>query len=376
VPTPRIKQLTLTQFRSCAQTSVDFGDVTFAVGRNAAGKSNLLDALAFISEVSSEPLIAVLDRRGGIEAVRRRVGGRGAPHQVRLQVDLGLEDGPATYVFCLKSSGHRFKVDLEDISTVTPGGYEVRIHRRGSEIEGNAASVAPRLTDDALLLPLMSGVQWIRKLTDALAGIRTYAIDPARMKEPQVPDDGLALRGDGSNVASVVRELRKTDRWPTLMAFLQAAVPQVQDVEAKRQGARLSLNFRLAQGAGESVQFEGFQASDGTLRILGILLALLQKPTPTLVALEEPEANIHPGALGVLLDAIRYASASTQVVVTTQSPDLLDADWIKAENIRLVEWQNGVSDARELSGGTADVLQRHLRTPGELLRSGALESSD
>lgn len=222
----------------------------------------------------------------------------------------------------------------------------------------------------------MSGVQWIRKLTDALAGIRTYAIDPARMKEPQVPDDGRTLRSDGSNVASVVRELRKTDRWPTLMAILQAAVPQVQDVEAKRQGARLSLNFRLAQGAGESVQFEGFQASDGTLRILGILLALLQKPTPTLVALEKPEANIHLGALGVLLDAIRYASTSTQVVVTTQSPDLLDADWIKAENIRLVEWQNGVSDARELSGGTADVLQRHLRTPGELLRSGALESSD
>jgi predicted ATPase len=78
--------------------------------------------------------------------------------------------------------------------------------------------------------------------------------------------------------------------------------------------------------------------SDGTLRALGVLTALYQSSNGgsrrvPLVGIEEPEMAVHPGAAGVLRDALISASATTQVIVTSHSPDLLDGksvsdDWI------------------------------------------------
>ncbi len=80
--------------------------------------------------------------------------------------------------------------------------------------------------------------------------------------------------------------------------------------------------------------------SDGTLRAVGILVALFQyhggASEVPLVGIEEPDAALHPGAAGVLLDALREASVRTQVVVTSHSPDLLDDPSIDAESILAV----------------------------------------
>jgi AAA15 family ATPase/GTPase len=57
---PRITSIQLSQFRSYAKADLALGTTTFLVGRNAAGKSNLLDGLEFISEIASEPITTLL----------------------------------------------------------------------------------------------------------------------------------------------------------------------------------------------------------------------------------------------------------------------------------------------------------------------------
>jgi predicted ATPase len=113
--------------------------------------------------------------------------------------------------------------------------------------------------------------------------------------------------------------------------------------------------------------------SDGTLRALGLLAAVYQRQTPTLLAIEEPEATIHPGALGVILDVLRHASERTQVIVTTQRPDLLDADWLEDRHIRIVDWQDGETRVMPPDVGSREALRQHLMPAGELLRSNALQ---
>ena len=113
--------------------------------------------------------------------------------------------------------------------------------------------------------------------------------------------------------------------------------------------------------------------SDGTLRAIGLLAAVFQRPTPSLVAIEEPEATIHPGALGSILDLLRHASKSMQVVITTHSPELLDAKWITDRHLRIVEWADGATRIRPVSDATREAIQSHLMGAGELLRSNALE---
>ena len=92
--------------------------------------------------------------------------------------------------------------------------------------------------------------------------------------------------------------------------------------------------------------------SDGTLRALGLLTAIFQRPTPSLVAIEEPEATIHPGALDAVLELVRHAAKTMQVVVTTHSPEVLDAKWIQAEHLRIVEWGHGATRVGDLSEST------------------------
>ena len=207
--------------------------------------------------------------------------------------------------------------------------------------------------------------------------MRVYSIEPAKLREMQDPDSGIALRSDGSNAASVLQELttRGADAAVTrqeIHDFLEAIVPETKSVKPKKHGNKLSMSFSQQWSGDKKLSFDAFSMSDGTLRSLGLILAVFQKPSPSVLVIEEPEATIHPGALGALLDLIRRASKTMQVLVTTHSPDLLDAKWITDDNLRIVSWQEGASHVLLPSEATREAMRGHLMGAGELLRSNAL----
>ena len=73
-----------------------------------------------------------------------------------------------------------------------------------------------------------------------------------------------------------------------------------------------------------------------------------------------------------MLDLFRHAAKSMQVVVTTHSPEVLDAKWIQPEHLRIVEWGHGATRVGGLSDATREALKDHVMGAGELLRSNAL----
>jgi predicted ATPase len=113
--------------------------------------------------------------------------------------------------------------------------------------------------------------------------------------------------------------------------------------------------------------------SDGTLRALGILVALFQSGNGRahrvpLVGIEEPEIALHPAAAGVLRDSLRDASRNTQVIVTSHSPDLLDDSEISDEWIMPVIAEHGVTRIASLDEAGRTAIRERLYTAGELLR--------
>jgi hypothetical protein len=116
--------------------------------------------------------------------------------------------------------------------------------------------------------------------------------------------------------------------------------------------------------------------SDGTLRASALLAAAFQEPVPSLIAIEEPELTIHPEALGTILDTIRGLSKRTQVVITTQSPELLDAKWIKPEHLRIVSWVEAGTRVLTLGQASLSAIKDHLMGAGEQLRSNALRAEE
>ena len=103
--------------------------------------------------------------------------------------------------------------------------------------------------------------------------------------------------------------------------------------------------------------------SDGTLRALGILVALFQgnydsKKRVLLVGIEEPEGALHPAAAGVLLDALREAADKTQIIITSHSPDLLDDKDLDPESILAVEARDGITVIADIDEAGRSAVAR------------------
>lgn len=379
-----IRRLSLKNYKSIADCDVILRPLTFLVGPNGAGKSNFLDALRFVTDALRSSLDHALRERGGIKEVRRRSGGHPTHFSLRLEFRLDSD-----------TEGHYgFRIGAQP-----RGGYEVQkeeceIRAFGDKALAETAffkvrngkvtssvSVFPAASSDRLYLVNASGLPQFVHLYNALSRMGFYSLNPARIRDLQAPDAGDLLQRDGSNLASVLARLASSDT-PTkqrIEEYLAKVVPGVYGVDAKAVGPRETLEFRQqVAGSPDPWRFLAANMSDGTLRALGILVALFQatngpghRQVP-LVGIEEPEVALHPAASGILLDSLRDASGKTQVLVTSHSPDLLDDEDLDTESILAVISESGVTKVGPLDETGKSALRDRLYTAGELLRLNQL----
>ena len=381
-----LRQMHLFGFRSISFQKVNFDNPTFVVGRNGSGKSNFADAFAFLSEAMVSPLQGVIEQRGGFATVSHRSSARGRPSNVTLSVTLrnpDLDTVEAHYYVDLRPRrGYDFEVASENCSVSRVDGSSVGFSRksnRGTTVwRSSVQSLAPAIEPNALVLPLVGGDKRFRVVSGFLAGMQTYRIEPGAVRAMQDPDGGVVLRSDGRNSASVLRQIqrRSPEDGTRICQLLESVVPGTVGVRPKKHGNKLTLEFTQNRTGTEPIKFEAFSMSDGTLRVLGLITAVFQRPAPSLLVIEEPEASVHPGALGSILDVLRLASRSMQVVVTTHSPEILDAKWIKDGHLRVMSWKQGRSRIGGVSEAVRATLGKHLMGAGELLRSNALVADE
>ena len=385
---PILSRLVLKRFRSFPEEQVEFDNPTFLVGQNGSGKSNFADAFAVLAEAMTSPLQAVLEQRGGLSTVAYRSSAKSRPSNLGLAVELeNLDDNTslAQYAFQLRAlEDYGFEVGRERCIIQRTDGSRDRFDRwkspRRSSIswKSTAKSLGPVMEPNALALPLVGGDARFQAVARFLSEMRVYRIEPVVLREMQEPDSGVRLRSDGGNAASVLREIQRSspDTWKQILQLLQSIVPGTVGVRHKRHGNKLTLEFTQDWANSGQVKFETFNMSDGTLRVLGLLAAVFQRPAPSLLVVEEPEATIHPGALGSVLDLLRHAGRFMQVVVTTHSPDILDAKWIADYHLRIARWEQGATRINQVSPATRTALGEHLIGAGELLRSNALTPAE
>ncbi|MGH8479837.1 MAG: AAA family ATPase [Gammaproteobacteria bacterium] len=376
---PTVKQLILKRFRSIPSERITFDNPTIFVGRNGSGKSNLVSAFAFLADAMAAPLQAVFDKAGGISAVRNRSSGRSYPPNLGLRVDFGRMNGKAAhgfYAFEVRAlPNYGFSVVREQCSVGKERGERLWFDRTGTAFASNVSGLKPALDPASLSLPLVGGEAKFAPVLRTLAAMRVYSIEPGKLREMQDPDSGTSLKPDGSNVTSVLKEIERQSEgdFQRIWDILATIVPNTKRVQVKKHGKNLSLEFTQEWGEKKRLKFEGFSMSEGTLRAIGLIAAVFQRPVPSLIAVEEPEATIHPGALESVLDLLRHASKHMQVVVTTHSPELLDAKWITDQHLRIVEWMEGATRVVSVSDSARQALHEHLMGAGELLRSNALD---
>jgi predicted ATPase len=243
----------------------------------------------------------------------------------------------------------------------------------------SSEQVMPPVNEQRLYLVSAAGIDAFRSVFDGLAGITVFNFSLDAMRQVQPYDPGEALRRDGSNIASVLARLQRTIEGQVDKArideYLRQIVPGMHGATRAENPRWDTLEFiQDAPDALDPWRFPAPSVSDGTLRALGVLVALFASTGNTLstVGIEEPESALHPAATGVLLDALRDASDRRQVVVTSHSPDLLDRHDFDLSELRAVRLINGETVIGELDEAGSLALREDLYTPGELLRTDQL----
>lgn len=372
-----IRTLALRNYKSIEQCEIEFTPLTVMVGRNGAGKSNLLDSLRFVAESLQNTLEYAIRERGGIDLVRRKsLGGR--PTHPAIGLGLTVDGLEAEYSFRIAAvQGRSFRVDRERcIIRDSSGATKAHFTATNGKVEWSLANAAPAHIDDRLFLVAASGIPEFRPVFDALSRMTFHNLNPEVMKYPQRPEPGERLAHDGHNLASVIKRIEATApmRMERVVRYLNAIGVPVARVSHKQAGALETIEVaqRMEVPEGQrNARFDAVSLSDGTIRALGILVSLVSstgvdQAGPTLVGIEEPETALHPAAAAALMDALQESSESTQILLTCHSPDFLDH--ASQEVIRVVMIENGRTVVGPISPAKATLLREHLATPGELLR--------
>ena len=410
---PRISRLRVKNFRSIAEIDIPLGPLTVLIGPNGSGKSNVVDALRFVRDVFTRGLDqAVLDREG-MDVIRRwaPVGEEGG--EVKIEVTVIAIDEEIVYGFGLgKTPSSDFTPTAEYLVVDTIEHPVLKVVRIDNIIKATYNPTEPiglgdsttkvnllfkplgLFTESTNLIDLpdfhegdsvqdfeLNNEYWeLREIVDALEKTINnsyfYGLNPADLRQPQRSLLETPLDEHGRNLAAVLRRLHRTDgeALEELRTVLRRTVAGFDDLTVETVGGYLAPKLLYTSASGEPRASYLGQESDGTIRMLGILAALLQEPAQPVVAIEEPEANIHPGALGVLAETFLEASKRGQIILTTHSPDLMTH--LPAECFLIVEKVDGETRVGPLNTEQAEIVRQHLFSAGELMRMQGLHRQD
>ncbi len=375
----RFLSIELRNFLSFKRATLSFSDFIALVGPNASGKSNAVAAIRLLREIPSYGLPLAIARRGGFDQLRHR--SRGHPNDPSLKLTFEIEGSgrPSHYSLSLgavKGGQYRVKKESGRVFYADGGtsGFdrgEENLHSyvehpkwARKEFSFGAGSLAGQ---SALPAALIAGTT----ISAALQRMQTVEVNPAKIADLQEPSSTEIFESDGSNVASIFESFDKKTR-QEVTERLAAIVPGIVSIEVARLADKLTLRFKQSSSdGGPAREFLAKQMSDGTLRAFAILVALLQDMQSGLLVIEEPEIAIHLGALSTLVQLLRSETEQTQILITTHSADIVDA--LPLDSLRVVWYENGASNVAELAEHTKIPVRNGLITPGQLLRSDALD---
>lgn len=378
-----LKRVVLKNYKSIARCSVRLGALNYLIGPNGAGKSNFLDALRLIADSLNKSLDHALKERGGVNDVRRRSSGH--PTHFSIQIEFALsEKVSGHYGFRVSAQARKgFEVQYEECRVFGPGLSDESFYKiENGVLKASKPEIMPAAFADRLYLVAASGIPEFRPVYDAFAHMGFYNLNPAVIREFQSPDTGELLARDGGNVTAVLDVMMKEhpELYKRAVEFLGVIVKGLTGVEPKQVlGQKSTLEFRQMVGSNEAPwRFYSQNMSDGTLRALGVLVALFQgngdeSRRIRLVGLEEPEMALHPGAAGVLRDALFSASHRMQILVTSHSSELLDDKAVKVDWILAVKNEDGATVIGPMTEADRSIVRDRLSTIGELMRSSDLE---
>lgn len=355
----QLRSLTLRGYKSIrALEDFELRSLNVLIGANGAGKSNLISLFEMLAALVEQRLQTYVQENDGPDALlfgtRKRTQ----------QLDAEFYFASNGYRLTLKPSGERLFFAREEAWHPVDTSYSLGT--------GHYEARLPEVQDDTFKPYVLPAIEsW-----------RVYHFHDtsreAHVRQAQPVRDNLRLKADAGNLAPFLRLLRErhTKEYERIVETVRMVAPFFGDFVYRHP-------FQLHGEPGERVELEWFEAhdpdtpwgprqlSDGTLRFICLATLLLQPPQfqPDTILIDEPELGMHPYALGVLAALFRQASAERQLIVSTQSVDLVNE--LEPEDVVVVSRREGASVFERLD---ADRLHDWLEdySLGELWKANVI----
>jgi predicted ATPase len=364
-------------FRSLKAVDQTLGTVHALVGPNASGKSTFLDVIGLLSDLMrrrGDVRETVLSRSASFgkliwqgadagqafqlaveapipSAVRERMAEDKRHFDlIRYEVEIGLDEvgneiGLNHETLWLRTGGTVHSVDKEQlrfpfVAPEAPGllskskkGFKVALKKvpggndnyypegapsyEPSFRLGRTKSALAHIPADEKSFPVST---WFQKLL--AGGVQKVELNSKTLRQPSPPGQGLRFQTDGSNLAWVVSNLRRsTRRFAAWLDHVRTALEDVTDVDTveRDEDRHRYLVIRYANGA----EVPSWLCSDGTLRLLALTIPAYLNDLDDVFLIEEPENGIHPRAIETIVQSLSSIYGG-QVLIATHSPVALN----------------------------------------------------
>ena len=341
-----LERITISGYKSIKQASLQLGDLNVLIGANGAGKSNFLSAFKLLRNIIDRKLQLLIQDAGG--ANRLLYFGRKVTDKITIrltfdtgQIFLGMSDG---------AEPRREKGDY-GVSLIPTQQDSLQIAKEYGDIL--------KLPDYDPMPPvtfaegqLETGIYearlpWVGKLITLMPHHGVYHFQDtgvdARIKQNNPLNDNQFLREDARNLAAFLYSLQVSSSvsYSRIVNTVRLAAPYIKDFILRPSPVNPDfIRFECSHKESEEY-FDISQLSDGTLRFICLTTLLLQPNPPSLIIIDEPELGLHPAAIELLIEMLRSASVKSQVIISTQSVEMVRQ--FSPEEIIVVDRKNDES---------------------------------
>ena len=329
----KLTNLKASLYRSLKDVNIALGSMNVLIGTNASGKSNVLDALRFLSEgVREKAFTSAVGNRGGIAHLRWK---NDLANRIALKTTF-VDDDERSYSWDVEliQALHGFHV-IERMFTLENDGSTKQIldFRAGkawwssTQATNNRVNLKLSLGSCALASACADESFPAHRVAEFVERWGFFDPSPPLLRRAAETTEGDRLDPYGANLAARLYAIQNGPDGPqTIKRIITATrhvlgVPESIEVRVSDYDGRaffLQTESRLLYPVHQS------GISGGTLRMLAFMTALFGETDTSLVGIEEPENHVHPAALKGLAEYLREASERVQLIITTHSPILLD----------------------------------------------------
>jgi predicted ATPase len=351
-PRPALDSITIRGFKSIASIEkLALGAINLVVGPNGSGKSNFIGVFSFLHAIREGHLHDYVIKAGGADKVLH-FGSKVTP---QLEINISFQQGKNQYGIVLGATeDDQLYPKSETVyfwNKAYPDPYSESLRAKGAEAG---------ISDSKQVSKIGSYVR------DHLNRWRLYHFHDTSASSPmkRMADlhDNEYLRPDGSNLSAFLYFLREkhAESYGLIRRSVQRVAPFFDDFHLRPQRlnpGKIQLEWRHK---GTEAYFAGSSLSDGTLRFIGLATLFLQPQSlrPSVILVDEPELGLHPYAITLLASLVKQASIGTQIILSTQSPLLLDH--FQPEDVLVADRVNGSTQLTRLESARLEAwLERY-----------------